>query len=63
MNKENKLAPIVLFVYNRCDHTRQTIEALKKNQFAAESNLFIFSDAEKNENDKAKVNKASNEEK
>lgn len=57
MNKENKLAPIVLFVYNRSDHTRQTIEALKKNQFADESNLFIFSDAEKNENDKAEVNK------
>lgn len=29
--KNNKLlAPIVLFVYNRVDHTKQTIEALKK---------------------------------
>lgn len=44
-----KLSPIVLFVYNRLDHTRQTIEALKKNQLAQESELFIFSDAGKNE--------------
>ncbi|WP_041921303.1 glycosyltransferase [Ilyobacter polytropus] len=48
--KNNKLlAPIVLFVYNRVDHTKQTIEALKKNRLAEESELFIFSDAPKNE--------------
>jgi len=28
------LAPIVLFVYNRPDHTRQTVEALQKNELA-----------------------------
>lgn len=43
----NKLAPIVLFVYNRKDHTEQTIEALKKNYLAMESELFIYSDAAK----------------
>jgi len=44
-----KLAPIVLFVYNRLDHTEQTIEALQKNHLANESELFIYSDAAKNE--------------
>lgn len=37
-------APIILFVYNRPWHTRQTVEALKKNELAAESELYIFSD-------------------
>jgi len=41
-------APIVLFVYNRPAHTRQTVEALLKNELAGESDLFIFSDAPKN---------------
>ncbi len=43
------LAPIVLFVYNRPWHTRQTIEALQKNELAKESELFVYSDAAKNE--------------
>ena len=38
-------APIALFVYARLDHTRQTIEALKRNPLAAESDLIVFSDA------------------
>ncbi|MES2372502.1 MAG: sugar transferase [Bacteroidota bacterium] len=42
------LAPIILFVYNRLSHTNQTIEFLKKNHLAEESNLIIFSDGEKN---------------
>jgi len=43
------LAPIVLFVYNRPWHTKQTIEALLKNTLASESELVIYSDAAKNE--------------
>ena len=42
-----KLAPIVLFVYNRPWHTQQTIEALQKNELVLESELFIYSDAAK----------------
>ncbi len=45
------LSPIILFVYNRPWHTEQTVEALKKNKVASESNLFIFSDGPKVEND------------
>jgi len=43
------LAPIVLFVYNRPWHTQQTIEALQKNSLATDSELFIYSDAPKND--------------
>ncbi len=42
-----RTAPVALFAYNRPDHTRQTIEALARNELAAESELFIFSDAAK----------------
>ena len=56
MNNEEKLAPIVLFTYNRPWHTRQTVEALQKNELASESELFIYSDAPKSENAEAKVN-------
>ena len=44
-----KLAPIVIFTYNRPWHTQQTVEALLKNEYASESDLIIFSDAPKNE--------------
>jgi hypothetical protein len=37
-------APIALFVYNRPWHTRQTLDALRRNQMAAESELLVFSD-------------------
>ncbi|MEM5570602.1 hypothetical protein ACN2C1_10475 [Aliarcobacter butzleri] len=51
-----KLAPIVLFTYNRPWHTQQTIEALQKNELAKESELFIFSDGGKDEASWVKVN-------
>ena len=41
------LAPIILFVYNRPWHTQHTVEALQKNELAAESELFIFADGPK----------------
>lgn len=40
----NSFAPIALFVYNRPWHTRRTVEALRANELAAESDLFVFSD-------------------
>ena len=48
-------SPIVLFVYNRPWHTKQTIKALRKNALASESELFIYSDAAKNEEAKKSV--------
>ncbi len=38
------LAPIVLFVYNRPEHTRRTLAALAANPLAAESDLVIYAD-------------------
>src|ERR1700730_8509030 len=49
------LAPIVLFVYNRPEHTRRTLSYLQKNLLAEESRLYIFSDGPKADDDKAKV--------
>ncbi len=49
------LAPVVLFVYNRLEHTKEVIETLSENQLAKKTELFVFSDAPKNENGKEKV--------
>lgn len=40
-----KLSPIILFVYNRPEHTFKVLESLKKNIYADESSLYIYSDA------------------
>lgn len=40
-------APIILFVYNRPWHTRQTLEALVENELADQSELFIYADGPK----------------
>lgn len=42
-----KLAPVILFVYNRPRHTEQTLEALYLNKYASESTLYIYSDGPK----------------
>jgi glycosyltransferase involved in cell wall biosynthesis len=51
----NDLAPIVLFVYNRPWHSKKTIDALLKNNLSSESELFIYSDAEKTTKDSGSV--------
>ncbi|GIT99338.1 glycosyltransferase [Sulfurovum sp. TSL1] len=53
--RNNNFAPIVLFVYNRPWHTQQTVEALKKNELAKNSELFIYSDEAKNEDARKSV--------
>ncbi|MHC8947651.1 glycosyltransferase [Sphingobacterium hungaricum] len=47
IDSEKKLAPVVLFVYNRPKHTKKTLLALEKNLMADETDLFIFSDGAK----------------
>ncbi len=39
-----ELAPVCLFVYNRPQHTRTTIDYLKRNELAEKTALYIFSD-------------------
>ena len=52
----NKLLPIIILTYIRIEHLTRTIDALKKNTLAKESELFIFSDAPK-KGDEEKVYK------
>ena len=54
MNTKEK-APICLFVYNRPEHTRRTVDALRSNIFADESDLIIFADGPKSDEQAAKV--------
>lgn len=51
------LSPMVLFVYNRPWHIRQTIKALQKNELADRSDLFIYSDGPKDEQTEKAVKK------
>ncbi|RZK25892.1 MAG: glycosyltransferase, partial [Flavobacterium sp.] len=48
-------APIVLFVYKRLDTLKSCVHSLQRNTIAAESELFVFSDAPANEYDVEKV--------
>jgi glycosyltransferase involved in cell wall biosynthesis len=50
-----QLAPIALFVYNRPEHTRRTVESLRANTLAPQSDLFVFSDAARKESAAAAV--------
>lgn len=45
------LAPVCLFTYKRLDTLTSTIDALKNNNLANQSDLFIFSDGAKNNED------------
>ncbi len=54
------LAPICIFVYNRPNHTRLTLEALKQNDLASDSILYIFSDGPKNTKDQLKIKEVRN---
>lgn len=55
MEETRSLAPVILFTYNRPEHTKRTIEALAANELAAETDLYVFSDAAKKDADKGKV--------
>jgi len=48
-------APVALFVFNRPEHTRRTLQALRLNALAEKTPLHIFSDAPRNEDDAISV--------
>ena len=43
-----KVAPIAYFTYNRPEHTKISLDALKKNELSSKSEIIIFSDGAKN---------------
>ena len=49
------LAPVVLFVYNRPQHTAQCLAALASNDLAEKTNLIIYADGIKKDSDAPKV--------
>lgn len=51
-----KFAPVLLFVYNRIETTKQTIIHLKNNTLAHETDLFIYSDGGKDKKSWKQVN-------
>jgi len=51
----DNLAPVVVFAYNRSDKLKKTIKHLMQNNYAQNSELFIFSDGYKNDEDKNSV--------
>jgi len=54
------LAPIVIFAFNRYHTLEKTIDSIKSNPLAKNSDLFIFVDGPKNKIDIPKVNKVHN---
>lgn len=48
--------PILLFVYNRLEHTRRTVESLLANQEISQHELIVFSDGPKTVVDSSSVN-------
>ena len=53
--KKQQLTPICLFTYNRLSETRKTIDALQNNFLAKQSDLYIYSDGGKNDEDIQKI--------
>lgn len=54
-SSDGHFAPIALFVYNRPEHTRQTLEALRANGLARQSDLFVFADDARSQSQVAAV--------
>ena len=50
------LAPVALFVYNRVDNTRKTLDALLANTLAKDTHLYVFSDGGKDPKSWQQVN-------
>lgn len=48
-------APVALFVYNRPEHTRETVEALYRNRYDQVTELYIYADGAKDATEAANV--------
>lgn len=56
MEERETYAPVALFVYNRLDNTRRTVEALRANLYADKTVLYVFSDGGRDERSWSEVN-------
>ncbi|RZQ33477.1 glycosyltransferase [Vibrio vulnificus] len=54
MHKE-KLAPVIIFTFNRITCLKETIESLKKNQLSDSTDVFIFSDGPRRDSERELV--------
>lgn len=50
-------SPIILFVYNRPEHTLKTLQALADNPLSESSKLYVFADGPKTDSEKDKLSK------
>lgn len=50
-------APIILFVYNRVFHTKETLKSILANKEAVDTDLYVYADGPKRSEDKASVEK------
>jgi hypothetical protein len=55
---ENQLAPVVLFVYKRPEHTKLVLENLSQCEYASETPVFVFSEGAKTNEDLHLINEA-----
>lgn len=53
----SQVAPVCLFVYNRPEHTRRTVEKLLSNTLSDKTILYIFSDGAKSKKERGNVEK------
>ncbi|MBQ5451796.1 MAG: glycosyl transferase, partial [Bacteroidales bacterium] len=49
------LAPIVIFAFNRKAHLEKLVKSLLLNREVSETDLFVFCDGKRSENDKTEV--------
>ena len=57
LSQSTEHAPVILFAYNRVNVLKKTIQALSRNLEIEKTDLLIFSDGPKNDDDKDKVSK------
>lgn len=57
MKQTENLAPVLLLAYNRPDHFWKTIEALRQNTLAPQTDLYVYSDAPRTPDQEKAVNR------
>ncbi len=56
----NSFSPIILFVYNRPEHTQKTLQALIENHYSEKSTIFVFADGPKNDSEIENIKRVRN---